>query len=55
MYTQLRDVWSADIKSQTQGDKVQGRINVLRGLSKMTLDVIGLAGAFNLKRSSLWD
>ncbi|CCM00981.1 uncharacterized protein FIBRA_03029 [Fibroporia radiculosa] len=37
---QLRDVWNADIN----GDGEPHRVEVLSGLSKMTLDVIGLAG-----------
>ena len=37
----LRDVWTADIK---KAGKTQTKINVLSGLKKMTLDVIGLAG-----------
>jgi hypothetical protein len=38
----LREIWVAD--SAKQGGT--GRIDVLSWLSKMTLDVIGLAGAF---------
>ena len=38
--TQLRDVWNAEISKS--GDTA--RINVIKDLSKMTLDVIGLAG-----------
>ncbi|KAI0329989.1 cytochrome P450 [Cubamyces sp. BRFM 1775] len=45
---QLRDVWDAEI-SKAGG---QARLNVLDGLSKMTLDVIGLAG-FNYAFNSL--
>ena len=37
----LRDVWTADIK---KAGKTQAKIDVLSGLSKMALDVIGLAG-----------
>jgi len=39
--SKLRDVWTADIQKAA---KTQTKINVLSGLSKMTLDVIGLAG-----------
>ena len=39
--SKLRDIWAADIKKT---GKTQAKINVLSGLSKMTLDVIGLAG-----------
>ncbi|KAJ3570545.1 hypothetical protein NP233_g4328 [Leucocoprinus birnbaumii] len=49
---ELRDVWAADIKKQSQGKKIQGRLDVMTGLSRMTLDVIGLAG-FNYKFNSL--
>lgn len=49
---ELRDVWAADIKKQTQAERSQAKINVLTGLSKMTLDVIGLAG-FDYKFNSL--
>ncbi|KAI0329991.1 cytochrome P450 [Cubamyces sp. BRFM 1775] len=45
---ELRDAWDADI-AKAGG---QARINVLSGLSKMTLDVIGLAG-FNYAFNSL--
>ncbi|KAH9886197.1 cytochrome P450 [Cubamyces lactineus] len=45
---ELRDVWDAEI-SKAGG---QARLNVLDGLSKMTLDVIGLAG-FNYAFNSL--
>lgn len=38
--SQLRDIWDAE--STKQGGT--GRIDVLSWLSKMTLDVIGLAG-----------
>ncbi|KAF9453702.1 cytochrome P450 [Macrolepiota fuliginosa MF-IS2] len=48
---ELRDVWSAEIK-EAQGEEQTARINVLSGLSKMTLDVIGLAG-FNYKFNAL--
>jgi len=41
--SKLRDVWTADIK---KGEKTQMKINVLPGLSRMTLDVIGLAGQY---------
>ena len=37
---QLRDIWAEEIS------KGQGQIDVLSWLSKMTLDVIGLAGLF---------
>ncbi|CDO69788.1 hypothetical protein BN946_scf184766.g33 [Trametes cinnabarina] len=37
---QLRDVWAAELDAKGEPT----RINVIRGLSKMTLDVIGLAG-----------
>ncbi|KAF5350051.1 hypothetical protein D9756_009191 [Leucocoprinus leucothites] len=49
---ELRDVWAVNAKEQAQGEKTQARINVMTGLSKMTLDVIGLAG-FNYKFNSL--
>ncbi|KAJ3570546.1 hypothetical protein NP233_g4326 [Leucocoprinus birnbaumii] len=49
---ELRDVWIADVEKQAQGVKPQARINVMTGLSKMTLDVIGLAG-FDYKFNSL--
>ncbi|KAH9885221.1 cytochrome P450 [Cubamyces lactineus] len=45
---ELRDYWDAEI-SKAGG---QARLNVLDGLSKMTLDVIGLAG-FNYAFNSL--
>lgn len=38
--TQLRDKWASEIRKEGSG----GRIEVLSWLSKMTLDVIGLAG-----------
>lgn len=37
---QLRDFWDAEITK----DGEPARINIMKGLSKMTLDVIGLAG-----------
>lgn len=46
--TELRDIWDAE--STKQGGT--GRIDVLSWLSKMTLDVIGLAG-FNYKFDAL--
>ncbi|CDO71513.1 hypothetical protein BN946_scf184910.g12 [Trametes cinnabarina] len=45
---ELRGLWEAEL-AQAGG---QGRIDVLKGLSKMTLDVIGLAG-FNYRFDSL--
>lgn len=39
--SQLRDLWSHEIAKPD----FKGRIDVLRWLSKMTLDVIGQAGA----------
>ena len=36
---QLRDIWAKECKQTGTG-----RIDILLGLSKMTLDVIGLAG-----------
>ncbi|KAI0357859.1 cytochrome P450 [Trametes cingulata] len=45
---ELRDVWDAQIPH----DGSSARIDVLQGLSKMTLDVIGLAG-FNYRFDSL--
>ncbi|KAI0330002.1 cytochrome P450 [Cubamyces sp. BRFM 1775] len=48
---ELRDVWMKEISdSSDKGDSA--RINVMRGLSKMTLDVIGLAG-FNYEFHAL--
>ncbi|KAI0643934.1 cytochrome P450 [Trametes meyenii] len=44
---ELRDVWAAQINQGTPA-----RVDVLSGLSKMTLDVIGLAG-FNYRFNSL--
>ena len=44
---QLRDLWMSDIA--LHGGAV-ARLDVLKDLSKMTLDVIGLAGA----ESTLW-
>ncbi|EKM83173.1 hypothetical protein AGABI1DRAFT_118526 [Agaricus bisporus var. burnettii JB137-S8] len=41
---QLRDSWTTEIKEQSKGDSHTCRINVIQGLSRMTLDVIGLAG-----------
>jgi hypothetical protein len=41
-FVKLRDIWADE--SAMQGGT--GRIDVLPWLSKMTLDVIGLAGAF---------
>lgn len=38
---QLRDVWMAEVLKQSG----PARIDVMRGLSKTTLDIIGLAGA----------
>ncbi|EKM75926.1 hypothetical protein AGABI1DRAFT_45687 [Agaricus bisporus var. burnettii JB137-S8] len=49
---ELRDVWAQEIQNQTQGNVHQAKINALEGLSKTTLDVIGLA-AFNYKFDSL--
>ncbi|KAJ3570544.1 hypothetical protein NP233_g4329 [Leucocoprinus birnbaumii] len=49
---ELRDVWAADVQKHAQGEKKQGKINVLTGLSKMTLDVIGLAGEFEFNSLS---
>ncbi|XP_006455441.1 hypothetical protein AGABI2DRAFT_209906 [Agaricus bisporus var. bisporus H97] len=49
---QLRDVWAQEIQNQSQGNVYQAKINALEGLSKTTLDVIGLA-AFNYKFDSL--
>ena len=37
---QLRDVWDAEISKEGE----PARINIMTGLSKMTLDAIGLAG-----------
>ncbi|KAI0634029.1 cytochrome P450 [Trametes polyzona] len=45
---ELRDVWDAELSANGE----PARINVIRGLSKMTLDVIGLAG-FNYEFNSL--
>ncbi|KZT05294.1 cytochrome P450 [Laetiporus sulphureus 93-53] len=45
---QLRDIWSAEIAKHGE----PARVDVLSGLSKATLDVIGLAG-FNYKFDSL--
>jgi cytochrome P450 len=45
---QLRDIWSSEIAKSGH----EGRINVLSWLSKMTLDVIGLAG-FNYEFNAL--
>ncbi|KAF6758735.1 cytochrome P450 [Ephemerocybe angulata] len=45
---ELRDVWKQDL--QKDGDKTV--VNVLSGLSRMTLDVIGMAG-FNYKFNAL--
>ncbi|KAI9062669.1 cytochrome P450 [Trametes sanguinea] len=45
---ELRDVWAAELDANGEPT----RINVSRGLSKMTLDVIGLAG-FNYEFNSL--
>lgn len=41
LLSQLRDLWSHEIAKPD----FKGRIDVLRWLSKMTLDVIGQAGA----------
>ncbi|KXN81835.1 Cytochrome P450 4B1 [Leucoagaricus sp. SymC.cos] len=49
---ELRDVWAAEVAKESHGEKKQARINVLTGLSRMTLDVIGLAG-FDYKFNSL--
>jgi hypothetical protein len=43
----LREVWAAEVKKQADNstdEKFQARVNVLIGLGRMTLDVIGLAG-----------
>ncbi|KAI0364506.1 cytochrome P450 [Pilatotrama ljubarskyi] len=45
---ELRNVWAAELSAQIE----PVRLNVTRGLSKMTLDVIGLAG-FNYDFGSL--
>ncbi|KDR83061.1 hypothetical protein GALMADRAFT_238857 [Galerina marginata CBS 339.88] len=45
---QLRDIWAAEV-AKSDG---KGRVEVLSWLSKMTLDVIGLAG-FNYKFNAL--
>ncbi|KAL1939460.1 hypothetical protein VTO73DRAFT_10016 [Trametes versicolor] len=45
---ELRDVWAAELSASGE----PARINVIRGLSKMTLDVIGLAG-FNYEFNAL--
>ncbi|KAI8972453.1 cytochrome P450 [Trametes punicea] len=45
---ELRDVWAAELSRQGEA----ARINAVRGLTKMTLDVIGLAG-FNYEFDSL--
>lgn len=45
---ELRDVWMRDIEKHGQS----AAVNVLNGLSRMTLDVIGLAG-FNYKFNAL--
>ncbi|KAH9847043.1 cytochrome P450 [Lenzites betulinus] len=45
---ELRDLWA----NQISADGEPTRINVIKGLSKMTLDVIGLAG-FNYEFNSL--
>ena len=42
---QLRDVWAADISKEG----IDGRVEVLSWLSKMTLDVIGQAGVLSAK------
>lgn len=42
---QLRDLWFAEIAKSETG---QTRLDALSWLSKATLDIIGLAGAFNL-------
>jgi cytochrome P450 len=47
---QLRDLWLKEIAKNHDGSK--GRIDVLSWLSKMTLDVIGLAG-FNYEFNAL--
>ncbi|KAI0357855.1 cytochrome P450 [Trametes cingulata] len=45
---ELRDVWAAELSAKGEPT----RLNVIKGLSKMTLDVIGLAG-FNYDFDSL--
>ncbi|KAI0672471.1 cytochrome P450 [Trametes maxima] len=45
---ELRDLWAAELSVRGE----PGRIDVIKGLSKMTLDVIGLAG-FNYDFDSL--
>ncbi|KAI0736247.1 cytochrome P450 [Fomitopsis betulina] len=45
---QLRDLWDAEISKEDE----PARINIMKGLSKMTLDAIGLAG-FNYHFDSL--
>ncbi|CDO71507.1 hypothetical protein BN946_scf184910.g6 [Trametes cinnabarina] len=45
---ELRDVWAAELEEKGEPT----RLNVVRGLSKMTLDVIGLAG-FNYEFHAL--
>ena len=48
---ELRDVWIREIKR----DENKERINVLSWLSRMTLDVIGLAGVYITRRlCNLW-
>lgn len=39
---QLRDLWDAEISKEDE----PARINIMKGLSKMTLDAIGLAGKY---------
>ena len=42
--TQLRDVMSFEIAKDPAGTTTGARLNVIPWLSRMTLDVIGLAG-----------
>ncbi|KAL0577375.1 hypothetical protein V5O48_004627 [Marasmius crinis-equi] len=50
---ELCDAWKAQIAKESEpGTNGAGRINVLSGLSKMTLDVIGLAG-FNYQFNAI--
>ena len=46
---QLRDAWASEISNIKQESSAPVQIDVLSWLSRMTLDVIGLAGEFNAK------
>ena len=48
---QLRDVWSSEIDKDPAASTKGIHLNVMPWLSRMTLDVIGLAGELSMVRN----